>query len=70
MDTKAEIARDEWWQNHLGGCGTCRWMYKDNGWRMCEIHETECENVSECDSWIERKAGCRNEGISEKQGDR
>lgn len=57
MDTKTEIARDEWWQNHLGECSTCRWMHKRSGWKMCEIHGMECENVSECDSWIERKCG-------------
>lgn len=56
MDTRAEIARDEWWQKHLGECGTCRWMYKQNGWRMCEIHGCECEFVEECDSWIERRS--------------
>ena len=54
MDTTREIRADEWWQNHLGCCETCRWMFKENNWQMCEIHGTECDNVAECDSWIER----------------
>ena len=25
MDTRREIAKDEWWQAHLYGCETCRY---------------------------------------------
>lgn len=55
MDTIQEIRRDEWWQENLGGCQTCKWHTRRSGYDVCENYGTDCENISECDSWTEGK---------------
>lgn len=54
MDTISEIRRDEWWQNNLGGCQTCKWHTRRSKYDICDYYGTDCENISECDNWIER----------------
>lgn len=59
MDTIQEIRQDQWWQDNLGGCQTCKWHTRRSGYDVCENYGTDCENISECDSWIERKRGTK-----------
>ena len=59
MDTRREIAKNEWWQAHLYGCETCKYAkrFKTGKW-FCD--NIECDNygafsddIYECDDWIE-----------------
>ena len=49
MDTPRELRRDEWWQDHLGCCGTCD--YKEYG--VCVKQGNECIGVC-----VPDEAGC------------
>ncbi len=59
MDTISEIRRDEWWQDHLGDCQTCMYHTRRSGYDVCDKYGTDCENISECDSWVEYVKGAK-----------
>jgi hypothetical protein len=59
MDSRLEIARDEWWQAHLYGCETCRHAKRaKTGKYFCDNEDIEnygmyAEDIYGCDDWIE-----------------
>ena len=52
MDTKREIERDVWWQNHRWTCATCHY---NNGGRCPLMHDDCDEDTDGCNEWEERK---------------
>lgn len=63
MDTPLEIARDQWWQSHLGFCETCKYVKRGKTGRYyCNNEELEqygmySDDIEDCDSWQERRKG-------------
>ena len=60
MDTRDELARDEWWQNHLDQCGTCIFTELIKGVECCGLEGTEhyrewISEIGRCDNWMEAK---------------
>ena len=53
MDSREEIARDEWWQKNLGTCYTCEHYYKG----ICHYYDEMLEyidaDLSNCEHYIE-----------------
>ena len=55
MDTREEIAMDEWIENHMGMCGTCEYMVKG----ICKNDlayefEDNVENTDTCGEWVKK----------------
>lgn len=59
MDSPREIARDEWWQAHLYGCETCKYVKRGKtGKYYCDNKNAvgygmEAEDIYSCDEWTE-----------------
>ena len=59
MDTRREIAKDEWWQAHLGFCETCKHRKRGKtGHFYCNNEDLDnygeySEDITECDDWTE-----------------
>lgn len=54
MDSRIEIARDQWIQNHIGMCGTCHyWQEEDKG--------NSCMNYNSpfAADWTDAEDGCK-----------
>ena len=59
MDAPRDIARDEWWQAHIGFCETCMFRKRGKTGRYyCNNEDLEhygeySEDIEDCDSYIE-----------------
>ena len=59
MDTKREIARDNYIQNHQYECGACLYQYKMDKRYYCSYGDKcgfPCDEITECDDWVEWRA--------------
>ena len=59
MDTNREIAKDAWWQSHLGFCETCKFRKRGKTGRYyCNNEDLDhygeySEDIEDCDQWME-----------------
>lgn len=59
MDTPMDIARDEWWQSHIGYCETCKYRKRGKTGRYyCNNEEFATygeysEDIEWCAEWTE-----------------
>ena len=55
MDTDSEIRRDEYYRDHLGMCGTCRYnKRKYCGCCASPLYDEKITDKDGCKWWVER----------------
>lgn len=54
MDTAQEIARDQYYYDHCGECGTCKHETKRQGVYYCGIMGERTDEIEQCTEWEER----------------